>query len=108
KSIESNYRYLASLLVGRQRFGEAEEVLNLLKDKEAADFIRRDAVAEQLKAATLLDSERKALERYEQILTQIVSFGEAKSALVAKAAKTALSGEEAERDRQLDRDLAAA
>jgi CHAT domain-containing protein len=108
KSIESTYRYLAGLLVDRQRFGEAEEVLNLLKDKEAADFIRRDAVTEQLKPATLLDFERKALERYEQVLTQIVSYGEAKSALVAKAAKTALSGAESERSRQLDRDLSAA
>ena len=108
QSIESNYRYLAGLLVDRQRFGEAEEVLNLLKDKEAADFIRRDAVAEQLKPATLLDSERQALERYEQILTQIVSDGATKSALVAKAAKTALSAAESEQAQQLDRDLSAA
>jgi CHAT domain-containing protein len=108
KSIESHYRSLADLLIGRSRFGEAEEVLNLLKDKEAADFIRRDAVADQLKAATLLDSERQALERYEQILTQIVSEGEAKSALVAKSAKTALNGEESARSQQLDRDLSAA
>ena len=107
KSIESNYRYLAGLLVDRQRFGEAEEVLNLLKDKEAADFIRRDALTDRLKPATLLDSERKALERYEQILTQIVADGEAKSALVAKAAQMALSGAESERSQQLDRDLAA-
>jgi len=108
KAIESFYRYLAGLLVDRQRFGEAEEVLNLLKDKEAADFIRRDAVSDQLKPATLLDSERQALDRYEQILTQIVSDGEAKSALVAKAAKTPLTRAESERDQQLDRDLSAA
>lgn len=107
KSIESNYRYLAGLLVDRRRFGEAEEVLNLLKDKEAADFIRRDAVTDQLKPATLLVSERRALERYEQILTRIVSEGEAKSALVAKAAKTPLNSEESQRSQQLDRDLAA-
>ena len=105
KSIESRYRYLAGLLVDRQRFGEAEEVLNLLKDKEAADFIRRDAVADQLKPATLLASERQALDRYEQILTRIVSEGEAKSAFVAKAAKTPLNTAEAEQSQQLDRDL---
>ena len=108
RSMESNYRYLAGLLVDRQRFGEAEEVLNLLKDKEASDFVRRDAVAEQLGPATLLDSERDALERYEQILTRIVSYGQAKSALVAKAAKTALSAAESEESQQLDRDLSAA
>ena len=108
KSIESNYRNLAGLLVGRQRFGEAEEVLNLLKDKEAADFIRRDAVSDQLKPAALLDSERAALDRYEQIQNQIVSDGAAQSALVAKAAKTPLSAGESEQSRQLDRDLSAA
>ncbi|MGD0437184.1 MAG: CHAT domain-containing protein [Bryobacteraceae bacterium] len=108
QSFEFGYRSLADLLIENRRFGEAEEVLNLLKDKEAADFIRRDAVAEQLRAATLLDSERKALERYEQILTQIASDGQAKSALVAKAAKTALSDAEVSRSLQLDRDLAAA
>ena len=57
KSIESSYRSLASLLVQRQRFGEAEEALNLLKDKEASDFIRRDAVADQLRPQALLDPE---------------------------------------------------
>ena len=108
KSIESNYRNLAGLLVDRQRFGEAEEVLDLLKDKEAADFIRRDAVTDKLKPATLLDSERQAVERYEQALTKIVSEGAAKSALVAKAAKTPLSAAESEQSQQLDKDLAAA
>ena len=108
KSIESNYRHLAGLLVDRQRFGEAEEVLNLLKDKEAADFIRRDAVSDQLKPATLLDSERKALDRYEQIQTQIVKDGAAKSKLVAKvAAKTPLSAAEEEQWQRLDQDLSA-
>ena len=107
KSIEFHYRYLAGLLVDRQRYGEAEEVLDLLKDKEAADFIRRDSVTDQLKPATLLDSERQALQRYEQVLTKIVSEGEAKSALVAKAAKTALNAEESQQSQQLDRDLAA-
>ncbi|MGA2149769.1 MAG: hypothetical protein ABSH49_32990 [Bryobacteraceae bacterium] len=36
KSIESSYRKLAGLLVERQRFAEAEEVLGLLKEKEAS------------------------------------------------------------------------
>jgi CHAT domain-containing protein len=108
RTIEFKYRYLAGLLIDRERFGEAEEVLNLLKDREAADFIRRDAVADQLKPATLLDSERRALDRYEQIVTRIVSEGQAKSALVAKAAKSPLTGEEQQRSRQLDSDLAAA
>ncbi len=107
KSIEFHYRHLAGLLVDRQRFGEAEEVLNLLKDKEAADFIRRDAVADQLKAATLSDAERQALDRYEQIVTQIVSDGQAKSALVARAEKTTLTADESAQADRLDKDLSA-
>ncbi len=65
-------------------------------------------MAEQLRPATLLDSEQKALARYEQILTRIVSYGADKSALVAKSAKEPLSGEESERSKQLDQELSAA
>jgi CHAT domain-containing protein/Tfp pilus assembly protein PilF len=108
KKIESIYRNLASLLVERQRFGEAEEVLNLLKDKEASDFIRRDAIADQLRPATLLDSERKALERYEQIVGQVVTLGQQKAALVDKRNKGSLTLTEAEQVARLDGDLAAA
>jgi tetratricopeptide (TPR) repeat protein len=102
------YRYLAGLLVDQKRFGEAEEVLNLLKDKETDVFIRRDAVSDRLKEVTLLDSEREALARYEQIQARIVPEGQDKAALVETATKQALSAEEVERSRQLDGDLAAA
>jgi CHAT domain-containing protein/tetratricopeptide (TPR) repeat protein len=108
KSLEGQYRYLAGLLVDRQRFGEAEEVLNLLKDKEAADFIRRDAVSEQLKPANLLDSERQALELYEQIQTRIVSEGVDLAALDAKSAMTPLSDAEQDQFKKLALDLEAA
>jgi CHAT domain-containing protein len=107
-SIEEYYRHLAGLLVGRGRFGEAEDVLNLLKDEEAAAFIRRDAVADQLKATTLLDSEKQALDRYEKLITQIVTEGQKKSALVAKAARAPLDSADAALSEQLDRDLSAA
>jgi len=108
KSVEYSYRGLANLLVGRQRFGEAEEVLNLLKNKEASDFIRRDAVADQLRPAALLDSERKALERYEQIVGQVVTIGQQRSALLAaKRDKGQLDAAEVEQSARLDSDLAA-
>ena len=106
-SVESKYRDLAALLVERERFGEAEEVLNLLKDKEASDFIRRDAVADQLRPATLLESERKALNHYEQIVGQMVSLGQQKAALVDKRTKGPLSATESEQAVRLDADLAA-
>ena len=107
KSIESSYRSLASLLVQRQRFGEAEEALNLLKDKEASDFVRRDGVADQLRPTALLDSERKALERYEQTVGEVVTIGQRRAALVAKRDKGQLDAAEVEEAGRLDGDLAA-
>src|ERR1039458_10272923 len=79
KLIESNYRSLADLMIERDRFGEAEEVLNLLKDQAVASFIRRDSITDQLRPATLLDFERKALERYDHVVNQIVVLGQQKS-----------------------------
>jgi CHAT domain-containing protein/Flp pilus assembly protein TadD len=108
KSIEYLYRSLATLLIERERFGEAEEVLNLLKDKEARDFIRRDLVSEQLHSATLLDFEKKALDRYDEIVNQIISLGQRKAALVAKKNEAPLSAGELAEENRLDADLRAA
>ncbi len=107
-SIESHYRSLARLLVARQRFGEAEEVLNLLKEKEARDFSRRDGITDQLKPATLLASEKQALDRYEQISGQITTLGRQKAAILAKASKAALTPAEKEESARVDNDLKAA
>ena len=107
-SIESTYRRLAGLLVSRERFGEAEEVLNLLKNKEASDFIQRDKVSDQLRPATLLDFETKALERYEQISGQVVALGQKKAALLAKRKREALSAAELEEFNKIEGDLGAA
>jgi CHAT domain-containing protein/tetratricopeptide (TPR) repeat protein len=110
KSIESYFRFLADLLVERGRFGEAEEVLNLLKDKEASDFIRRDSVSDQLHAATLLDPEKRALDHYDQIVNQIVDLGQRKTALLAKVGRdhVPLSPAELQEENRLNDDLKAA
>ncbi|HEY4360690.1 MAG TPA: tetratricopeptide repeat protein [Bryobacteraceae bacterium] len=107
-SIESTYRRLAGLLVSRERFGEAEEVLDLLKNKEASDFIQRDKVSDQLRPATLLDFESKALERYEQISGQVVALGQKKAALLAKRRREALGPAELEEFNKIEGDLSAA
>ncbi len=108
QSIETYYRFLADLLIERDRFGEAEEVLNLLKDKEASDFIRRDSVSDQLHAATLLDSEKTALDRYDRIVNQIVALGQRKAELVAKVDQAPLSTAELQEENRLDADLKSA
>jgi CHAT domain-containing protein/lipopolysaccharide biosynthesis regulator YciM len=108
KSTEGMYRVLAKLLVARQRFGEAEEILNLLKEKEASDFIRRDAVADRLRPATLLDAEKKILDHYEQILGDLITLGQQKASLMAKRDKEPLSAEETQEATRLDGELVAA
>jgi len=107
-SIASYYRNLAALLVGRQRFAEAEEILGLLKDKETGIFLQRDSVAGELRSATLLGPEKAALFRYEQLVGQVIAIGQKKAALIAKSESTALSDEERAQSDRLDSDLGAA
>ncbi len=76
-------------------------MLNLLKDKEASDFLR-DSIGDQLRSATLRDFEKAALDRYDQIVGQIVALGQRRAELLAKP-----SPESAESSR-LDADLKAA
>jgi CHAT domain-containing protein/Tfp pilus assembly protein PilF len=106
KSVESIYRHLAGLLVERQRFGEAEQVLDLLKNREANDFIQRDAVADQLRPATLTEEEKRELARYEQIVSQVIALGQQEAGLMAKRDKSGLSPAEVEQSARLSRDLA--
>jgi CHAT domain-containing protein/Flp pilus assembly protein TadD len=108
KSIESYYRGLASLLVNLSRFAEAEEVLNLLKDKEAADYIRRDSISDQLRPATLLDFEKRALRRYDEIMGQIVTMGDRKTVLLAKRRQGELTSDDIAELDKLETDLSAA
>src|ERR1039458_4005837 len=92
-------------MIERDRFGEAEEVLNLLKDQEVASFIRRDSITDQLRPATLLDFERKALERYDHVVNQIVVLGQQKSALISKSDRTPLTAVEVDKCNSIDHDL---
>ena len=106
KSIEVYYRNLASLLVERQRFAEAEEVLSLLKNRETSDFVQRDAIADRLRAATLSDAEKAAVARYDQVVGQVVEIGQKKAALLALSDERPLTDAEAAKSQEYDRDLA--
>jgi len=108
RSIESYYRNLAALLVSRQRFAEAEEVLSLLKDKEAAEFVQRDSISDELRSATLLEPEKAALARYDQLAGQVAALGQKKAALIAKSDTAPLTDAERAQSTQLDSDLGAA
>ncbi len=76
QSNEEKYRQLANLLIDEGRLAEAQQVLDLLKEEEYLDFVRRDASAEvdQAKVA-LTDSEKKALDEYTRLSSQLTSLG---------------------------------
>jgi CHAT domain-containing protein/Tfp pilus assembly protein PilF len=100
RSVESYYRALAETLIGRGRFGEAEEVLDLLKERETADSLPRDSVTDQLRAVTLLDEEKQAVESYDRNVDRLVMLGERQAALLAKKAQ-GLTDAELDESKQL-------
>ena len=76
KSNEDKYRQLANILIDEGRLGEAQQVLDLLKEEEFMEFVRRDSseAAEQVKLA-LTDTERKALDEYTRLSSQLTALG---------------------------------
>jgi len=76
KQNETSYRTLADILVSVGRLPEAQQVLDLLKAEEYLEFVRRDAgeAANQSKLA-LTDTERKALDEYTRLSSQLTSLG---------------------------------
>ena len=76
QSNEEKYRQLANLLIDEGRLAEAQQVLDLLKEEEFFDFVRRDASVdvEQAKLA-LTDNEKKALDEYTRLSGQLTSLG---------------------------------
>jgi CHAT domain-containing protein/Tfp pilus assembly protein PilF len=103
KTVEYTYRNLADLLISRSRLPEAEQVLNLLKQEEYFNFVRRDANESSLDArATLTPAEAEWESRYEAIADKIAEAGLRHGNLSLKKTRTA--AEEAELKR-LDSDL---
>lgn len=76
KQNETAYRTLADVLVSVGRLPEAQQVLDLLKSEEYLDFVQRDAgeAADQSKLA-LTDTERKALDEYTRLSSQLTALG---------------------------------
>ena len=86
QSKESTYRTLADLLIGQRRIPEAEEVLEMLKQEEYFDFVRRDdKVADALLQGVEPNSEEaKFLQRYSAIADQLMKLGAEYSRLNAE------------------------
>lgn len=77
KSIEINYRFLAEILIAEGRIAEAEHVLEMLKETEFFEFLRRDdKVAKELrKKIKLTPSEEEAFKCFEEIADEITRIG---------------------------------
>lgn len=90
KSKEQSYRDLADLLIAEGRLPEAQQVLDLLKEQEYFDFLRRDGnEASALKSRADLTTEEAEWERrYRLIADRVTAIGTERGALLAKAART--------------------
>jgi CHAT domain-containing protein/Tfp pilus assembly protein PilF len=103
---EAAYRELADLLVSRGRLAEAEQVLNLLKDEEYYEFLRRDAnqTPASSRRASLTAEESAWAGEDRAIRERLVALGAEFGRLQAKAS---LTPREADRFETLQRDLSA-
>ena len=106
KSKEDTYRTLADLLISQGRLPEAEQVIDMLKEEEYFDFIRRDEGNSSKAQKAALTPEEQALEkRYREIADQLASLGAERGTLMDKTSRTP---EEEQRLARLDADLVVA
>jgi CHAT domain-containing protein/tetratricopeptide (TPR) repeat protein len=100
---QETYRTLASLLVAEGRLGEAQQVLDMLKEDEYFQFVRRDGAETGVAARAALSPEETALEqRYREISDRVALIGRRWSEL---AAKQSLTSEEQRQFEDLDKQL---
>lgn len=76
--LTDKYRFLADLLISLGRLTEADEVLQMLKEEEFSEFVRRDAAEiERLKrTARLTPKERQLVDRYLVLADKAAGIGE--------------------------------
>jgi len=89
-SHESTYRKLADLLINEGRLSEAEQVLNMLKQEEYFDFVRRDSseTSAQTASVEFTPVEAKWNSNYLQAGQTVTALGVEYDALQAKPNRT--------------------
>ncbi len=100
---QATYRKLADLLIRQGRISEAEQILNLLKENEYFEFVRRASGSEP-KRADLTPEEQEWDKQSRQLGDQLVSLGARRSQMLAKMS---LTPQEERELNVLDNDLAA-
>jgi CHAT domain-containing protein/Tfp pilus assembly protein PilF len=105
KGNERPYHTLAELLIAQGRLAEAEQVLDLLKEEEYFQYVRRDggAGARLTRRSDLTPDEADWEKRYRAISDRLVAIGVERGALLAKPGRTQ---EEMQRLDRLEDDLA--
>ncbi|HEX8473213.1 MAG TPA: CHAT domain-containing protein [Pyrinomonadaceae bacterium] len=85
-SKQDAYRTLAGLLISQERFGEAQQVLDMHKEEEFFEFIRRNSKeAETLKGRAALTPEESALKQTDD---DVAAIGARWGALNENSART--------------------
>ena len=91
------YRNLADILIESGRLPEAQQVLNLLKEQEFFDFIRREATpGSSAGEAAMTASEAALLETYSRRAAALADIGQQRGVLISWRTRTP------EQERQLD------
>lgn len=93
-TIKDRYRVLAELLIKQGRLPEAERVLEMLKEEEYFQFVRRDGnlAAALNRRISLSPSEQEALVRYEKIADEITKLGDEYARLDAERLRAPAGG----------------
>lgn len=100
-----NYAKLASLLNDQGRIAEAQMVLDMLKEDEQFEFIRRSAVADPRRTRIgYTPTEERWISRYREIADRLAALGREEQAL-QKLAKLGLTDEQKKRQAALVADL---
>jgi CHAT domain-containing protein/tetratricopeptide (TPR) repeat protein len=104
-TLEDSYQSLASLLIDQGRLSEAQQVLDMLKEDEQFDFVRRsgDAYPRDTRVG-YTNKEKKWMGRYREISDRIALLGAEERDLI-KLQKSGLNPEQLKRQKALQSDL---
>lgn len=107
-SIASHYQTLARLLVDQGRLAEAQQVLDMLKEDEQFDFIRRSGDSDPRRTRiAYTPTEAQWMTRYRQVASRLAALG-AEAQALEKQAKTGLTPEQQARQKALKADMVVA
>jgi CHAT domain-containing protein len=108
KSVEGTYRGLASILTEQGRLDEAQLVLDMLKEDEQFEFVRRSANADPRRSRMAFNATEQAwTQRYRQVADRLAALG-AEEVALQKQAKLGLTTEQQQRQKAVAADLAVA